>query len=586
MKANKLKKITAVFFALVCAVCSVITCSAAGQKYTIGEIDDMIINLPEDMSAITRSSKDTDRYFSVFGLDYNTTMENFKNGDIYLQGMDSSSAITVTVTMTKTDESRGIGNYNLLESDKLSQVSSNFLNQDEYNSCTPDSVGKIVWLNFDTTVISNGLSIRAYQANTVYDGMSVSITLQRNSGNVTADDYNTFSEIVSSVNFLTESSSGKIIPYIIIGAAVLLILIIILIIVIVKRTKKHRRKSKNDKIIEELADKYASKHKNHYEHTENESDKYRFESHEKDKEDDLKTSSDYGKNLSNKDDSDEFYSGVDRKRIEDVKAYKSKDKESDEKEIDEILDYKHRVDEKNALEQDKAEVVYSNEKNSENEQSVPTDTEVESKPTEQAGKPKELEERLFGKADENDEEDYNNDEELVREEAKKVKFKDSDDFFEEAPKKTIGVISSREVKEAEDFDVINEVEKRAKEVERPSADTVKSFSETAKKVAGGVKSFCTHFGYFCTNLSRMIKRRRAANKRRKAEEARRERARQRAERQKMQNRQAASNGGLVQVHSRNDKRPVQQRRSVSSKRINQSGQKRLQGSQNQGNRRR
>ena len=169
-----------------------------------------------------------------------------------MQGMDSMSAVTVTVTMTKTDESKGIGNYNLLEADKLSQVSSNFLSQSEYTSCTPDTAGKIVWLNFDTNVTSNGLSIRAYQANTVYDGMSVSITLQRNSGNVTAEDYATFTEIVSSVSFIKESAIGSMIPYIIIGASIAVILLLIILIIVVKHAKKRRKRTRMIKFLRSL----------------------------------------------------------------------------------------------------------------------------------------------------------------------------------------------------------------------------------------------------------------------------------------------------------------------------------------------
>ena len=196
----------------------------------------------------------------------------------------------------------------------------------------------------------------------------------------------------------------------------------------------------------------------------------------------------------------------------------------------------------------------------------------------------ELEDGLFGEADENDEEDYNNDEELIRQEAKRVKFKDSDDFFEEAPKKTMGVISSKEIRDAEDFDVINEVEERVKEVEKPSQNAGKSFVEAMKKVGGGIKSFGVHCGYFCTNVSRMIKRKHEMKKRQKAEAERRERARQRAERQRAQRREM-ENGGLVQVHSRSESRTAQNRRPVQQRRPS-SQQRRPSNPQNRNNRRR
>ena len=594
MKVTKVKKITAVLCALLCAIGSTFICSAASQRYTINEIDDMVIYLPDDMTAITRSSQNTDRYFSVFGLDYDTTMQNFKNGDIYLQGMDSMSSLTVTVTMTKNADSNSIGNYNLLEADKLSQVSSNFLSQSEYTSCTPDISGKIVWLNFDTNVTSNGLSIRAYQANTVYDGMSVSITLQRNSGNVTPEDYAAFTEIVSSVNFQKESSIGSMIPYIIIGASIAVILLLIILIIVVKHVKKRRKKNRNDRILEELAGKYTSKRRNKpaQEHSE-----YSVYEDEKFEEDEYKIDK-------TEIDSEDFFKGVEQSDNEDVKIYKSSERKIDDSEIEEILNFKRMSDKKAAAESEEslAEVVYSNANHADNEDKTETKTETEIENTEEIAESEtaeeapaenvkdktnmvsELEDGLFGEADENDEEDYNNDEELIRQEAKRVKFKDSDDFFEEAPKKTMGVISSKEIRDAEDFDVINEVEERVKEVEKPSQNAGKSFVEAMKKVGGGIKSFGVHCGYFCTNVSRMIKRKHEMKKRQKAEAERRERARQRAERQRAQRREM-ENGGLVRVHSRSESRTAQNRRPVQQRRPS-SQQRRPSNPQNRNNRRR
>lgn len=595
MKVTKVKKITAVLCALLCAIGSTFICSAASQRYTINEIDDMVIYLPDDMTAITRSSQNTDRYFSVFGLDYDATMQNFKNGDIYLQGMDSLSSLTVTVTMTKNADSNSIGNYNLLEADKLSQVSSNFLSQSEYTSCTPDMSGKIVWLNFDTNVTSNGLSIKAYQANTVYDGMSVSITLQRNSGNVTPEDYAAFTEIVSSVNFQRESSIGSMIPYIIIGASIFVILLIIILIIVVKHVKKRRKKDRNDRILEELAGKYTSKRRNKPAQEHSEYSVYEDENFEEDEYKIDKTEID----------SEDFFKGVEQSDNEDVKIYKSSERKIDDSEIEEILNFKRMSDKKAAAkaEESLAEVVYSNANHTDNGEKTETKTETEIENTEEIAESEtaeeaptedvkdktnmvsELEDGLFGEADENDEEDYNNDEELIRQEAKRVKFKDSDDFFEEAPKKTTGVISSKEIRDAEDFDVINEVEERVKEVEKPSQNAGKSFVDAMKKVGGGIKSFGVHCGYFCTNVSRMIKHKHAMKKRQKAEAERRERARQRAERQRAQRREM-ENGGLVRVHSRSESRTAQNRRPVQQRRPSSSQQRRPSNPQNRNNRRR
>lgn len=154
--------------------------------------------------------------------------------------------------------------------------------------------------------------------------------------------------------------------------------------------------------------------------------------------------------------------------------------------------------------------------------------------------------------------EFNNDEVLVREESNQSKFEDSYDFFEEAPKKKMGIISNKELDEAEDYDVISEIEQRASKVSR---EEPKEESAGEKVLAGikafgrGVKSFGVHCGYFCTNVYRMIKRKRMIAKRRKAEQERLERARERAERQR-QTRRASEDGSLVKVHSRTDRRPA------------------------------
>ena len=537
MSMKRLKKIAVMTLCvLICLFGSSVVCSAAQQRYTISELDDMVVFLPENMTAITRSSSATDKYFSVFGLDYDTTMQNFKNGNIYLQGMDNMSGVTVTVTMTKTTESEGIGNYNMLSTEKLSEVTNNFLSQSEYTSCTPDNANDVVWLIFNADVNNNGTMIKAYQANTIYDGMSINVTLQRNGGNVNAEDYSTFSSIVSSATFL-KAESANLVPYIIIGAGVLTIIVIIILIVILKYAKKRMKKNKNDKLIEELADKYTTR-RNH-------SAEYKNSDYE-----DIEIVS----QNSFEEDGD-FLSGVES---EEVKEYRPKPvNRAVESEIDEILGYTEKADEEFAKEAfEKPEKVNVAEAPVEEKTAVESDLQQEETESENIAD--------FSDFEDEDEE-YYNDEELVRQQSKRTKFVDSDDFFEEAPKKTMGVISSKEIRDAEDYDVINEVEKRVSEVEKTTPTVGEKVVKVLKNIGGGLKSFGIHFGYFCTNVSRMIKRKNAQKKRQRAEEERRERARLRAARERQQRREM-QNGGLVQVRSRNDRRPSQNRRSGNSTR--------------------
>lgn len=564
MTFRSIKSAAAMAVCALCIISSTIVCGAVSENYTIPELDEMIITLPDGMTAVTRSSESSDKYFSVFGLDYDTTMQTFKNGDIYLQGMDSSSALTITVTMTKTDDSEGIKNYNLLENEKLGEVMNNFLAQNEYIACTPDQSEKIVWLEFNTNVTAAGSSIKAYQANTVYDGMSINVTLQRNGGDVTSADYEIFSSIVSSVVFNKEGTVSDLIPFIVAGAAVVAIILIVFFIIIIKRAKKRGKRNRNNRIIEELADKYnlnESKQKTDSSYTDKAVDEFIDIS-------DVIDAGETGVSDSNTEDDvyvgDSFRQYFDDYDSDDVKIYSNREnvKVVSDDEVDEILSSTRSIEsDKNKvvyLDRDTvqeytphAEKIIGDEYGFEDISSISEKTDDSSGIISDNGNRSDQE--IY---DSTEDDDFNNDEELVRQQAKRTKFRDSDDFFEEAPKKTMGVISNKEIHDAEDYDVINEIERRATEVETEDVDAGVPFTETLKKIGNGIKSFGVHCGYFCKNVYRMIKRKRAAAKRKKAEEERRERARMRAERER-QRRRASQNGELVQVHSRNERKTPQ-----------------------------
>ncbi|MCD8026852.1 MAG: hypothetical protein LUF33_08045, partial [Clostridiales bacterium] len=574
MIINGLKKLCAVMMCAVIAAAGTLVCSAATNRYQISELDDMIITLPDDMTAVTRSSKDTDKYFSVFGLNYDTTMENFKSSDIYLQGMDNSSALTVTVTMTKTTESSGIKNYNLLEDGELTEVKNNFLNQNEYIACTPDETGKLVWLYFDVNVTNDGRLIGAYQSNTVYDGMSVNITLQRNEGDVTAEDYETFKEIVSSVSFLKESAVSPLTIYIIICACAVALIVLVLIIIFAKRSKKRSKVSKNNEILKELADKYNL--------DDNSSDKLdldiSYEDTAAEPDADISTRLQGYEDESAYSDIPEIQPSKPKYTEEEVNAVLEDISGASEDEGISVKIYQRESGKTEAEEPSRTEDTHR----IENLSDIDSDDEsLESPEEEEIEEKSDYADNIFGKAVKEDSDEFNNDEELVRQEAKKTKFNDSDDFFEEAPKRTVGVISNKEIEDAEDYDVINEVEKRVSQVEREDVDEGAPIGETLGKIGNGIKSFAVHFGYFCQNLHRMMKRRKAAKKRRKQKEERRERERQRRERARLraererQQRREMQDGGLVKVHSKNERRTPQNRRpnGTASQRRPQQGKR-------------
>lgn len=650
MMKTVLKRVVTLAVCAVTVLCGVFACAGATNDYEIPQIDDMTLSMPDGMSAITRDSKSTDKYFSVFGIDYETTMKSFENGNIYLQGMDSMSSVILTVTMTKNENSENVANYAQLSSSELTNIRNNFLNSEEYKSCTTDQQEKVVWLVFDATAQSSDGNVKTFVANTVYDGMNINITMQRTEGDVTAVDYDTFSKIVSSVKFSDLPFSKGIIPYIIIGGGALIVILIILIIIFAIRIRKHKKAKKNNAILEELASKYKLGDKDGDYDIDNFDDEPKPEKRSKKKQRyaeeveeepapegrryapeviadyDEPDDSDYDNSTSDNgyasdSEIDEIINSaraykneLEREAYKNNYGYEENSTEDEKKKELTAADTSKTEPEKNdEIEKDNAETPEEYEDISSSsgptlvipepehdlfETSEPDDIDREDnadvEETEEVSEKKHpLEKKvdeyanlIFGSDDPEEEtEEEVDDEELVRAKAKKNKFDSGYDFFEEAPKKSMGVIKSSDLRDAEDFDVIGEVEKKAETVKKKAleeeqnkenegeptdkksagevlANVGENVGNALKGFAGGVKNFGVHCGYFCKNVSRMIKRKRAIAKRKKAEEERRERERQKAERARLRAERGESDG-LVQVHSRTDRRPQQNRRPAN-----------------------
>ena len=615
MIAKNIKRIFTTFVCAAFVACTAFVCNAAGSKIQIEKLDNMTIQLPDDMLGITRDSKSTDKYFSVFGLDYDKTMSDFKSSDIFMQAMDNKATTTVTVTMTRNGDSEGIKNYKLLSEEKLYEVRDNFISQGEYISCTPDEAADLVWLMFDLNVSSGSDKIKAYQANTVYDGMSINVTIQHNGGNVTSADYQTLKSILSTVTFNSKADpNGDFTTYVYIGIIALVIILFIIVMIASKKAKKKNKKSKNEKILRELTDKYKSDNKPARK-PQNEDIMSIYKAYDEMKNSDTKISS------GRKDDDFDDYKDIDEEEVKvriyekptvsdaeidaivneskarfknegtDVEIIETKAEKLEPEEViaDEIeeaqedLQTDEVVDTVAEDEPEKAEnteeTVTSNESEEDFESEDYSDdekyedaaqseiSEADSEEDEtQADEVTEVSAEEVDSADDDETEDIENDEEdeeELRREAEKNTADDFDegyDFFEEKPRRIVGIIDvdSSDLKNAVDYDVLSEEEKRAVEVETATDnDKTENFVEIASKAGNGIKNFFVHCGYFCTNVSRLVKRKYAAKKRKKAELERRERERMR----RQQAAQRRDSNGLVKVHSATQKRPQSQYRN-------------------------
>lgn len=616
MIAKNIKRIFTTFVCAALVVCTAFVCNAAGSKIQIEKLDNMTIQLPDDMLGITRDSKSTDKYFSVFGLDYDKTMSDFKSSDIFMQAMDNKATTTVTVTMTRNGDSEGIKNYKLLSEEKLYEVRDNFISQGEYISCTPDEAADLVWLMFDLNVSSGSDKIKAYQANTVYDGMSINVTIQHNGGNVTSADYQTLKSILSTVTFNSKADpNGDFTTYVYIGIIALVIILFIIVMIASKKAKKKNKKSRNEKILRELTDKYKSDNKPARK-PQNEDIMSIYKAYDEMKNSDTEISS------GRKDDDFDDYKDIDEEEVKvriyekptvsdaeidaivneskarfknegtDVEIIETKAEKLEPEEViadeieeaqedlqtDEVVDTvaedepekvgntEETVTSNESEEDFESENYSDDEKYEDAAQSEISEADSEEDET-QADEVTEVSAEEVDSADDDEtDEDIENDEEdeeELRREAEKNTADDFDegyDFFEEKPRRIVGIIDvdSSDLKNAVDYDVLSEEEKRAVEVETATDnDKTENFVEIASKAGNGIKNFFVHCGYFCTNVSRLVKRKYAAKKRKKAELERRERERMR----RQQAAQRRDSNGLVKVHSATQKRPQSQYRN-------------------------
>lgn len=582
MTDKNIRRCISAFVCAVLFVCTAVVCNAAGSKIQIEQLDNMSIQLPDNMLGITRDSKSTDKYFSVFGLDYDKTMSDFSSSDIFMQAMDNRAATTVTVTMTRNGDSEGIKNYNRLSDEKLYEVRKSFISQGEYISCTPDQVQDIVWLMFDLNVTSPNGKIKAFQANTVYDGMSINVTIQRNGGNVTPADYQTLQAVLSTVTFNSKAApDSDFTVYVYIGITALVIVLFIILMIAGKKTKKKNSKTRNEKILRELTDKYRSD-KKPARKTQGEDIMSIYKAY-----DEMNESDNNASNRKNDDLFDDF-TDIDEEEVK-VRIYE-KPTVSDA-EIDAIVN-----ESKARFRKDDAEVevigadteksgqVISDENEDsylQSEQAEDTEASAAEEYDNSDGKENSDTSYEYEETVPDENEAYEEDEEELRREAQRNTADDFDegyDFFEEKPRRIVGIIDvdSSDLKNAVDYDVLSEEEKRAVDVETADDnDKTESFIAAVSKAGAGIKNFFVHCGYFCTNVSRLIKRKYAAKKRRKAELERRERERIR----RQQTDARRDKNGLVKVHSASQRGPKpqsgnQSMRKAPSRRPQQNGSNR------------
>lgn len=637
MSIKFIRRLTAAGLCVLMCAASFLTAFADSEPVTIAECDNLQLTLPDNMSAVTRSSESSDRYFSRHNLTYQEVQEMFSKTDTYMQAMDNDNVITLTLTYSDTD----INDFNKFSNAELAEVAHNFITESgtdvKYKNSTQDEAGKeMVWLYFETSVHDNTANTdkKQYQATTVYNGKNVTLTILRNEGDAEASDYSTLESVAKTVKFPAKEKPAdkKMLMLIVIGAGTAIIIILLIIIIVtVKKSKRRKAKARNDKILEELAGKYQTRPNKPQPAVKQESAEPKQEYTDNDEYQDIekpvpsesiqsisKSYDDaYGDDMPKRKYSDEDIARLlgdleDDENFIDTLPETEADSDGDAEVRDSVIQkndviseffedeedasinaaeeavsaYTEPVEEVPGETEEETNTPTAEEAPDTSEEETEEETAEESSVEEQAEVPEEaeaveehteipeeaeaaeeqteipeeaepVEEQSEnsddGKSESDDEADEEfdellNDEVLVREESRQERFKNSNDFFEEAPRRIFGVISSKQIADAEEYDVIGEEEQRAVEIEKEQPK-----AKERKSVGASVKSFFTHCGYFATNVKREIKRKRAKSKRKKAEEERRRRQMERRQQERAVKERRRDSNGLVQVRSRDDR---------------------------------
>lgn len=562
-----LSRIFSVLIVLVIAASALsVAVYAKSTSYEIEELG-MTLSIPNDMPAVTRHSKKNDPYFSKFNLDYKDTMNRFKDGNIYLQGIKQDNALTLTVTMTKDKNSEKINNYAYLSSAQLKGVMNKYLNDNAYKSGSVVACNGLKYIFLTMSTKSGKKIIQAQQYLTIVNGMNINLTLAAPAGQkLTSDDKELFTTVIESTRIPENSFFVRYQSFIIYGGVTLLgvIIVFVVFILLLKHFKNPKRKHAN--IVHDLA------HRRRISETTKIPRKKTVFSVTKPTMSFLKNYNPAPEIGSEAPEPEEIPDTpveeapvIDASEIEEQPPVVSK---SSEEFKDEPLASK-----KHTREVPVAEKIVANNVKSASE---PVEEEIPiAEPMEFSEKPEKPERKR----------PYESKVEIVEPDDEKS-FGEADDYFEEVPAKK-DMYSYTDVKTA--VDEYTAAKEESRMIREESLETREAVIGVFKTIGRGILTvlnsiwmvicyIAIHLKYFTINVYRAIKKSRAQKKRRKIEEERKRKAaeqrRRQREAQRARARQNANRGenDLVKVRSSEERRPV--RRNVYPQRRRPDGTQR------------
>lgn len=228
-----------------------ITVSAADKSYQIKELG-MSIALPDDISVITRQTRENDPAFAALGYTYEQAQKVMKDSDIYLRGVPKDASYEVEVCMVKNEQSSDVFNLKLLSEKQLASVKQKLESDESCTGCTVTQTDNTVVFNMETKYeipAQNGtkpVTVYGIMSYTVVNGMQISFSLRSLGSPVSVEEHGIFNAASSSINFseiLAKPLQVDMLGIILTSLLVIVVIVILAAVIIILRGGKKRRKN-------------------------------------------------------------------------------------------------------------------------------------------------------------------------------------------------------------------------------------------------------------------------------------------------------------------------------------------------------
>ncbi|GEM_PF-1585023 len=226
-----------------------ITASAADKSYQIEELG-MSITLPDNISVITRQTKETDTAYAALGYTYEQAQKVMKESDIYLKGVPKDASYEVEVYMVKNEHSSSVYNLKLLSEKQLAAVKEELEADENCTGCTLTQTSDMVVFNMETKYEipaqdgAKPVTVYSVMSYTVINGMQVSFSLRSLGSPVTVAQHGIFSAAASSITFdeiLTKPLQVDMLGIILTSVIAILVIVALAAVILLLRGSKKRR---------------------------------------------------------------------------------------------------------------------------------------------------------------------------------------------------------------------------------------------------------------------------------------------------------------------------------------------------------